>query len=98
MRIRLSGYYSGVPSMHRTIPPGEYDRTDERLLGLADYLLQTGQAERLEDEDSVEDMTLKELKALAEERGLDTDGLRTKADFIAALTDDSPALEPPPAE
>lgn len=44
MRIKLTDHYSGVPSNFRPIFPGEYEATDERLFGLANYLVNTGHA------------------------------------------------------
>lgn len=49
MRIKLTDHYSGVPSNFRPIFPGEYEATDERLFGLADYLVRTGHAVVTED-------------------------------------------------
>lgn len=48
MRIRLPNFYKGLPSDFKPIFPGDYDSDDERLYGLADYLVKTGQAEALD--------------------------------------------------
>lgn len=48
MRIRVPNYYRGLPSDFKPIYPGDYDSDDERLYGLADYLVQTGHAEALD--------------------------------------------------
>jgi hypothetical protein len=44
MMIRLKDSYRGKPSRERVIAPGEYAEDDERLFGLADYLVKNGYA------------------------------------------------------
>lgn len=48
MRIKLLHNYGGTLTGERRIEPGEYDATDERLFGLADYLVANGHARVVE--------------------------------------------------
>lgn len=43
-KIKLNSSYRGAPSRERVIPAGEYAASDERLFGLAEYLVKTGHA------------------------------------------------------
>ncbi len=42
--IRLLHDYGGERTNERRIQPGDYDEHDERLFGLADYLIENGHA------------------------------------------------------
>lgn len=44
MNIRLKHEYRGWKSKERLIPAGDYDENDERLFGIAQYLVDTGLA------------------------------------------------------
>lgn len=99
-RIDVRKHYIGLDSQNNMIYPGLYEVGDPLLYGLERDLIDIGYAVMIADADEppapedkppagekmlLEDMTIAELKALAEARNVDTTGLRTKADIIAAL-------------
>lgn len=50
MRLRLHTDYGGARTHEQRIAPGDYDADDERLFGLADYLVENGHASWLPDD------------------------------------------------
>jgi hypothetical protein len=48
--IHVSNGYRGAPSKERYIEAGDYAEDDERLFGLAEYLLENGHAVRVAPE------------------------------------------------
>lgn len=110
MKIRLQSGYRGRPSGEQYIVPGEYDGADPALFGLADYLVETGHAvvtehdpeplPAAEDDTApagapLEDMTVAQLKTLADGLGVDLGGARSKADIIDRLRESGAALPEP---
>jgi len=96
MKLRLKSFYQNVNGVQ--IAPGEYESSDPALRGLASYLVQTGHAvvtqadtkpedapPESENDALFEDMTVAQLKALADEHHVELDGARAKADIIAKL-------------
>jgi len=49
MRIRVRYNYRGKPSQERVIEAGDYEDSDPRLFGLAQYLVKNGHAVILKD-------------------------------------------------
>lgn len=100
------GYFDGRRVVPVSIKDGpqQWDPDLERRLvarGIARYVEAekttaepTGDAvevvELQTEEVDVEKMTVKELKAIAEQMGIDTKNLRKKADLIAAIEDAAP--------
>lgn len=100
------GYFDGrrVVPVSLKDGPQQWDPDLERRLvarGIARYVetekatvVPTGDAvevvELQTEEVDVEKMTVKELKAFAEQMGIDTKNLRKKADLIAAIEDAAP--------
>jgi hypothetical protein len=44
-QVRVWHNYQGMPSQNQTVVAGDYAPDDERLFGLADYLVKNGHAE-----------------------------------------------------
>lgn len=53
--IRVLHNYGGALTNERRIAPGDYVDSDERLLGIADYLVENGHAEVIAESPSAND-------------------------------------------
>jgi hypothetical protein len=90
MKIRVLHGWMGDTS--QVILKGDYDASDPRLFGKADYLIQNRHAEVIEADDeqpetkpALDDLTVKQLKEMALEMELDITGTKSKADFIGLI-------------
>lgn len=93
-RIDVRQHYIGLDSQNNMIYPGLYEVGDPLLYGLERDLIDIGYAVMIADADEppapegdalFADMTVAELKALADEHNVELDGARAKADIIAKL-------------
>lgn len=107
--IRVLKHYVGVDSHNNMIYPGDYTVGDPLLYGLESDLIDIRYAVMVEplpaaEDDtapagaSLEDMTVAQLKTLADGLGVDLGGARSKADIIARLREAGVELPEPPDE
>lgn len=81
--------YRGERTQEQFIPAGVYDEDDPRLYSLGDYLVANGHAleatETTEETDELSLLTVSQLKALADARGIEVAPRATKAELIAVI-------------